>query len=157
MSIFALITKLETEFLCHPQYFSDVCIYIRKEIGLWHASPLTCKILQATSFMFMFRTCPYFFQFFSNILHIVRSEIFTAAFMKTTIFWCITLRSPMKVKRCFGGIYRLHLQGRRSILQAEQLCLPPAFTLVSCLAYSSTTKMEATCSFEMSADFQRTT
>jgi hypothetical protein len=36
-------------------------------------------------------------------------------------------------------------------------CLPSAFTLVSCSAYSSTLKMDATCSFETSVDFQRTT
>jgi hypothetical protein len=35
--------------------------------------------------------------------------------------------------------------------------LPPAFRLVSCSAYSSTLKMKATCSSEMSVDFQRTT
>jgi hypothetical protein len=38
------------------------------------------------------------------------------------------------------------------------LCSPQlAFTLVSCSAYSSTQKMEAICSSEMSVDFQRTT
>jgi hypothetical protein len=37
------------------------------------------------------------------------------------------------------------------------LCLPPAFTLVSCSAYFSTLKVEATCSSEMSVDFQWTT
>jgi hypothetical protein len=35
--------------------------------------------------------------------------------------------------------------------------LATCFTLVSCLAYSSTMKMEATCSSETSVDFQRTT
>jgi hypothetical protein len=39
----------------------------------------------------------------------------------------------------------------------HKLCLPPAFTLVSCSAYSSTLKMEAICSSETSVDFQRTT
>jgi hypothetical protein len=39
----------------------------------------------------------------------------------------------------------------------NKLCLPPAFTLVSCSAYSSTLKIEATSSSETSADFQRTT
>jgi hypothetical protein len=34
---------------------------------------------------------------------------------------------------------------------------PTAFTLVSCLAYASTLKMEATCSHKMAVDFQRTT
>jgi hypothetical protein len=28
--------------------------------------------------------------------------------MKSTIFWDITPCSPLKVKRRFGGIYRLH-------------------------------------------------
>jgi hypothetical protein len=37
------------------------------------------------------------------------------------------------------------------------LCLPSAFTLVSCSAYFSTLKMEALCSPETSVDFQRTT
>jgi hypothetical protein len=34
---------------------------------------------------------------------------------------------------------------------------PPAFTLVSCSAYSSTLKMETICSSETPVDFQRTT
>jgi hypothetical protein len=38
----------------------------------------------------------------------------------------------------------------------DRLCLSPAFTLVSCLAYSSTLKMEATCSSETSVAFQLT-
>jgi hypothetical protein len=33
--------------------------------------------------------------------------------MKITIFWDITLCSPLKVNRRFGGIHRLHLQGRK--------------------------------------------
>jgi hypothetical protein len=37
----------------------------------------------------------------------------------------------------------------------EELCLPPAFTVVSCLDYSSTLKMEEKCSSETSVDFQR--
>jgi hypothetical protein len=77
----------------------------------------------------------------------VISEVLTEVVMKGTIFWDITLHSPLKVKRSFGGTYRLHLQ----------VCLPPAFTLVYCSAYSSTLKMEAICSSETSVDFQRTT
>jgi hypothetical protein len=41
--------------------------------------------------------------------------------------------------------------------ERNRLCLPPAFTLVSCSAYSSTLKMEAICSSETSVYFQRTT
>jgi hypothetical protein len=37
------------------------------------------------------------------------------------------------------------------------LCLLPAFTQFLCSAFSSTMKLEATCSSEMSVDFQRTT
>jgi hypothetical protein len=43
------------------------------------------------------------------------------------------------------------------ISASRLLCLPPAFTLVSCLAYSSTLKMEATCSSGISVGFQWTT
>jgi hypothetical protein len=43
------------------------------------------------------------------------------------------------------------------ISTSRLLCLPPAFTLVSRFAYSSTLKMEATCPSEISTDFQRTT
>jgi hypothetical protein len=85
--------------------------------------------------------------------------------MKSAIFWDITPYSSFKVNRRFGGPYRLHLQGRRisrARYQSESrwqasLCLPPAFTLVSCSAYSPTLKMEAICSSEMSVNFQRTT
>jgi hypothetical protein len=50
--------------------------------------------------------------------------------MKGTIFWDITPRTPL---------------------------LASAFTLVSCSAYSSTLKIEATGSSETSVDFQRAT
>jgi hypothetical protein len=39
--------------------------------------------------------------------------VLTAVVMKCTVFWDITPGSPMKANRRFGGIYRLHLQGRR--------------------------------------------
>jgi hypothetical protein len=41
--------------------------------------------------------------------------------------------------------------------QKVELCLPPAFTLSSCSAYSPIVKMEATFSSETSVDIQRTT
>jgi hypothetical protein len=44
-----------------------------------------------------------------------------------------------------------------NIIQGNKHCLLPAFALISILAYSSTLKMEATCSSEMSVDFQLTT
>jgi hypothetical protein len=95
--------------------------------------------------------------------------------MKSCIFWDITPCSPFKVNRRFGGTYR-HRQGRRISHARNQrksrwqagLCSAGAknkpnkkpgctITLVSCLAYSSTLKMEATCSSETSIDFRRTT
>jgi hypothetical protein len=39
----------------------------------------------------------------------------------------------------------------------SMLCLPPAFTLVSCSVWSSTLKMETIYSSDTSVDFQRTT
>jgi hypothetical protein len=55
--------------------------------------------------------------------------------LKSSILWDITPCRPLKV----------------NVRQAT------CFTLVSCLAYSSTVKMEAKCSSETSVDIQRTT
>jgi hypothetical protein len=66
-------------------------------------------------------------------LKYVGFEVLTAVVMKSTTFWDITPCNPLKVNPRFGRTYRLHLQ----------LCLPHAFRLVSCSAYSSTLKMEA--------------
>jgi hypothetical protein len=68
--------------------------------------------------------------------------------MNAIIFWDITSCSPLKVNRLFGGTFRLHFQGRISLLTA--------FILVSCSVYY-TLKMEAICSSELSVGFQRTT
>jgi hypothetical protein len=57
------------------------------------------------------------------------------------IFWDITPCNPLKVNWRFGGTCRLHLHGRNISQPRNQLCL----LLVSCLAYSSTLTMEATC------------
>jgi hypothetical protein len=38
-------------------------------------------------------------------------EVLTAVVMKSSVFWDITPCSPLKVNRCFGGTYRIHLQG----------------------------------------------
>jgi hypothetical protein len=61
----------------------------------------------------------------------VEFEVLTAVVMKSTAFWDMKSCSPW-------------------------LCLPPAFTRVYCLAYSSALKIETICSSETS-DFQRTT
>jgi hypothetical protein len=79
-------------------------------------------------------------------------EVLTAVVMKSSIFWDIMPCSPLEISRRFGGIYRLHLQGRiinraRNQRESRWHSLPPAFTLVSCSAYSS----------EMPVDFQQTT
>jgi hypothetical protein len=60
-------------------------------------------------------------------------EVLTAVAMKSSIFWDITPRSPLKVNNRFGRTCRLHLQDRR-ISQARNqpgLCLPLALTKVS--------------------------
>jgi hypothetical protein len=41
-------------------------------------------------------------------------EVFTAVVMKSIIFWDMTPCSLLSFNRCFGGTYRLHLQGLRS-------------------------------------------
>jgi hypothetical protein len=89
-------------------------------------------------------------------------EVLTAVIIKSSLFWYIPLRSQLKVNWTLGGICRLYHQSRRiwearnqneRSYQAEQLI----FKMVSCLAYSSALKMDATCSSETSVYFQRTT
>jgi hypothetical protein len=58
--------------------------------------------------------------------------------------------SLLSCNRRFGGIYRLHLQGRT-------FCLAPAYLLVLAEIISSTLKMEAICSSKMSVATQQTT
>jgi hypothetical protein len=50
-------------------------------------------------------------------------------------------------------VIKLYLLGYNAVYSAES---QPAFAQVSCSAYSSTLKLEATCSSETSVDFQRT-
>jgi hypothetical protein len=85
----------------------------------------------------------------------------TTTLLKSIIFWDTMPCSPLKFNH-FWGTNCLHLQGLRisparyhheSKWEAE----PPGFTIVSCLAYSSTLKMEAICSSETWVYFQRTT
>jgi hypothetical protein len=56
-------------------------------------------------------------------------ENFVGMVMKSSIFWDTTCR-PLKVNQYLGGTCRIHLQ----------VCLPPSFTLISCLVYSSALK-----------------
>jgi hypothetical protein len=89
----------------------------------------------------------------------VGSEVLIAVIMRSSIFWDVTPRSTLKVNRRFGGTYLLRLQGRR-IRQARnqrESRWQDAFTLVTCLVYSLTLKMEAACSSKISFDFQRNT
>jgi hypothetical protein len=58
--------------------------------------------------------------------------------------------SLLKVNRCFGGTIASIFRVKEA---KQEQNLPPAFTLVSCSAYSSTPKMEAICSSE-TVDFQ---
>jgi hypothetical protein len=71
-------------------------------------------------------TAKYIYCKITKRLHYVGFEVLTAVVMKSTIFWAITLCSPLKSQPMF----------RRDI--------SPAFML----AYSSTLKMEAICSSE---------
>jgi hypothetical protein len=73
-----------------------------------------------------------------------------------TIIWDITPYSPLKVNQRFGGTHRLHLQSPR-YMPSKKPAWKKVANRASCSAYSSTLKMEAMCSSETSADFQRTT
>jgi hypothetical protein len=47
------------------------------------------------------------------ILHYVGFEVLTAVVMEIAIFWDLAQCSP-NMNRCFGGMYHLHFQGRKS-------------------------------------------
>jgi hypothetical protein len=85
----------------------------------------------------------------SNKVILLGLEVLTAVVMETSIFWDITPCSPLNVNRRFGRTYRLHLQGRRisEATNQRKALLASCFMPVYCLAYSSTLKMKATCSF----------
>jgi hypothetical protein len=43
----------------------------------------------------------------------VRFDVLTAVVIKSSVFWDITLCSPLKFNRRFGGTCRLHFHSRR--------------------------------------------
>jgi hypothetical protein len=57
----------------------------------------------------------------SKLYWSVGFEVLTAVVMKSTVFWDITLCSPLKVNRRFGGTYCIHLQCW-SISRAKYKC-----------------------------------
>jgi hypothetical protein len=78
--------------------------------------------------------------------------------MKYSFFCDITPCSPWKVNKYFGGNCRHHLKGRRRSEARNRLKqVTSKVLLISCLVYSSTLKIEATCSSEMSVYFWLTT
>jgi hypothetical protein len=70
---------------------------------------------------------------------------------KNAVFWDV---APCRscVRRCFGGTYRLHLQGRN----IRELCLQPSAHAGSSLGYFSTLKMETIRSSETSVHTRST-
>jgi hypothetical protein len=55
-----------------------------------------------------------------NNLNKVGFEVFTAVVLKSIFFWDMTPCSALSGTRCFGGMYRLHLQGRRIVQQSSE-------------------------------------
>jgi hypothetical protein len=89
-------------------------------------------------------------------------EVLTAVVMKSSVFWDIMLCNPLKINLRFGGTYLLRIHARwisqersqcKNLVTSTSTC----FMLVSSLAYSSTLKLQVTCSSETSVDFQRAT
>jgi hypothetical protein len=79
--------------------------------------------------------------------------------LKSSIYWDITLSSPLKFNWCISQTCCFQLQGWR-ISQARnqhEAGSKQCFMLVSCLSYSLTLKMEVICSSGTSVDFQWTT
>lgn len=64
----------------------------------------------------------------------------------------VTQYSPLEAHQHFGRMYDLHFQGWR-ITSRKEMANSSYFSLVSCLAYCSTPKVEAVQSSKMSVDF----
>jgi hypothetical protein len=67
-------------------------------------------------------------------------QVRTAVVMKTSVSWNLTPCSLLKVNRCFGGIFRLHLQGRR--LSKERNQRESRWNAGPKLTYSSETSVD---------------
>jgi hypothetical protein len=97
---------------------------------------------------------------YSNISDPVGFQVLAAVVTKGSRFWDIAPCSPLKVNWRFGGPYRLNYQvweiSQKNHCEVRSK-LAACFMFVCYLAYSSALKMEATCSSEMSVDFQRAT
>jgi hypothetical protein len=65
-------------------------------------------------------------------------------------------KKPVRTAIVFENIPMKHTRGFNFHSRVLSFGLPPAFMLVSCVAYSSALKMEATCSSETSVNFHRT-
>jgi hypothetical protein len=79
-------------------------------------SPSQCRhSLFSLIFLWLLSLCA-LVSYFKRDKYYVGFEVLTAVVMKNTIFWDMTLCSPLSVNRRFGGTYRLHLQGRRNKL-----------------------------------------
>jgi hypothetical protein len=92
----------------------------------------------------------------SNRLCYVRFEVYTAVTMKNAVFWDV---APCRscVTRCFGGTYRLHLQGRKIHERGTNVSsLQPSAHAGSTLADFSTIKVEAIRSSETSVHTRST-
>jgi hypothetical protein len=76
-----------------PQYYVKLQIM---NFFIMQFLPPCCYILSLD--------CKYFLQR-------IGFEVLTAVIMKSTIFWDITTCSPLRVKRSFGGTYRLNFHG----------------------------------------------
>jgi hypothetical protein len=90
----------------------------------------------------------------TKVLDSVGFEVLTEVVLKSSTFWNITPCCFLKVERCFRETYD-HLQDRRKRINHYKA--RKKFLLPSCLAYSWTLKIEATCSSKTYVCFQRAT
>jgi hypothetical protein len=93
------------------------------------------------------------FVFLKTVIGKLGFEVLTAVVMKSYILWDIMTCNPLKVNWRFWGTYRVLLRGRSTSQARNQRDVSSKQSTL----YSSTLKIEATCSSETSDDFQWTT
>jgi hypothetical protein len=119
-----------TVFVVIAQQCLDCCLRIRCRGNLFTES------LPSNERLLWLRYCG-----FQALCHIINS-----------VFVCVVTACSSVRGRCFWAICRLCLEGRTMSQARNQLSSAfHLFLIISCLAYSSNLKMEAICSYEMSA------
>jgi hypothetical protein len=107
-SVYSRNCKLETLCLCRRLHWK-ICL-----LGMWVTVLDSCKFIRTEPSCGLHKnTASSTYVWNTKASNSVGFEVLTAVVMNSSTFWGITSCSPLKINWSFGGIYLLHLHGRR--------------------------------------------